>query len=104
LIPLEESKVNIPRVSTSTKIDFAKKLDIALGHYQQTLTLLDRLIQERIAPQEIILLACGRLDSLANLAYPDIPSQEKNFDDLSRDIRGRTVSSTQLVWEICINT
>jgi hypothetical protein len=58
---------------------FAQRLLGALSHYHNTIDLIDELLAERRAAQEIVLLACGRLDSLANLAFHNIPGQQESF-------------------------
>lgn len=47
--------------------NFIKRLDEALVSYRETIELIDRLLKEKENAQEIVLLACARLDSLANL-------------------------------------
>jgi hypothetical protein len=41
------------------------------SRYKNTLTLLDRFLADGKNHQEFVLLSCARLDSLANLAFPD---------------------------------
>ena len=59
--------------------EFLKRLDSSLAHYQNSINLIDKLLGEKQLAQEIILISCSRLDSLANLAFPDISSQQKSF-------------------------
>jgi len=59
--------------------DFNQRLDQALSAYADAIALVDTLLAERRSAQEIILLTCARLDSLANLATEGAVSQQKSF-------------------------
>lgn len=48
-----------------------RRIDEAFKRYRDTVTLVDELIGSKRNPQEIILLTCARLDSLANLAFAE---------------------------------
>ena len=58
---------------------FEQKLQQVVSPYRATISLVDELLSERRGAQEIILLICSRLDSLANLALRNAPSQQKAF-------------------------
>jgi hypothetical protein len=53
-----------------------ERIDEAFKRYRDTLTLVDELIASQRHPQEIILLTCARLDSLANLAFAGKPPKD----------------------------
>lgn len=60
------------------KKDFNEILDRAFDQYFSTLGLLRTWLSERKNMQEFVILACARLDSLSNLAFPE-GAQENNF-------------------------
>lgn len=60
------------------KKDFNQVLDSAFDQYSITLGLLRKWFSERKNMQEFAILACARLNSLSNLAFPE-GAQEKNF-------------------------
>src|SRR5689334_20036777 len=51
----------------------------AFEGYRATTVLLEELAQKRVYPQEIVILACARLDALANLAITQKQSQRDRF-------------------------
>jgi hypothetical protein len=60
------------------KKDFNQVLDSAFDQYSITLGLLRKWLSECKNIQEFVILACARLDSLSNLAFPE-GAQENNF-------------------------
>jgi len=50
-------------------VDIDRKVEEAFQPYQPSIDLLDRFLNEHSHMQEFALLACARLDSLANLAF-----------------------------------
>ena len=70
-------------------IDFSQRLDAALSHFDDTISQLDALLADKRSPQEIVLLACARLDSLANLAYGGQPSSRKAFRQFVSEYSGQ---------------
>jgi hypothetical protein len=62
-----------------TDDELKDRLDSAFAHYHESILLMDDLIKQEREPQDIVLLACARLDSLANLAYPNKTSQQEAF-------------------------
>ena len=71
------------------KRDIAHTIDEALASYDSTVRLLGDYLKKKANPQEVILLACARLDSLANLAYPHGGQREKFVRFLSCHSRFR---------------
>ncbi len=59
--------------------EFEQKLDESLSIYCDTIKLIDHLINEKRNSQEVILLVCSRLDSLANLAIHKSATQKQSF-------------------------
>lgn len=68
--------------------EFARRIRKALSPYDSTVQALDRLIAQAEMPQEIIILACARLDSLANLAIYK-GGQEQRFVRFLADYSGK---------------
>jgi hypothetical protein len=68
---------------------FVQRLREVLSHYRDTISLIDDLLTERRAAQEIVLLACGRLDSLANLAFYNASSQQWSFRQFVSNYSGQ---------------
>lgn len=59
--------------------EFLKRIDEALSTYKNSISLIDRMLKEKENIQEIILLICARLDSLANLAIKNDANQRRTF-------------------------
>jgi hypothetical protein len=62
------SRVAHVQFTTTSEDVFVERLNKALGLYRETITIIDELLEAQQSPQVVILLACARLDSLANLA------------------------------------
>jgi hypothetical protein len=62
----------------SSKKDFRQILDRAFDPYFSTVKLLRNWLSDRKNIQEFVILACARLDSLSNIAFPE-GAQENNF-------------------------
>lgn len=60
-----------------TNRSIERRITRAFEVYDPTLKLLSSLVRKRSNAQEVVLLSCARLDSLANLAFSD--SQKNNF-------------------------
>src|SRR5258708_6640478 len=58
---------------------FARRISSYFERYETTLQILRALCDQGVAPQDIILLACARLDSLANHALPGKARQIEKF-------------------------
>jgi hypothetical protein len=56
-----------------------ERVNDSFSHYKESISLIDDLLKNRRAPQEIVLLTCARLDSLANLAFPKAGGQQERF-------------------------
>lgn len=83
---------------------FKTRLYDSLSHYRESISLIDDLLKRKLAPQEIVLLTCGRLDSLANLAFPNKASQQETFCRFISHYSGQkrffnSVSVGDLYWE-----
>ena len=72
------------------KSDFEKRVDKAFQHYYDTVNLIDNLLKEKNNPQEIILLVCSRLDSLANLLKKNQQGQKSSFIHFLLNFSGDT--------------
>jgi len=68
---------------------FERRLAEYLQRYETTLQILTSLLQREAAPQDIILLACARLDSLANHAFLAKKSQHDKFVELLKRHSGQ---------------
>jgi hypothetical protein len=71
------------------------RIDEAFKRYRNTITLVDELIASQRNSQEIILLTCARLDSLANLAFT-AKSQKDAFVNFLRQHSGITATFEQI--------
>ncbi len=83
---------------------FKARLLNSLSHYRESISLIDDLLQRKLAPQEIVLLACGRIDSLANLLNPKIAGQQETFCRFITNFSGQkhffnSISVGNLYWE-----
>lgn len=58
---------------------FAKRLNAYFERYSTTTQILEALLKQQTAAQDFIVLACARLDSLANHAIPGKLSQSEKF-------------------------
>jgi hypothetical protein len=67
----------MPKVKKNKEFD--AKLEKALRHYYDTIDLVDYLLREKRNAQEIILLTCSRLDSLANILSRTTTTQKTSF-------------------------
>jgi len=59
--------------------EFTAKVRAYFAQYKTTVTLVDKLIQSKSHPQEILILICSRLDALANSIGSDNEGQQKKF-------------------------
>jgi hypothetical protein len=73
----------------SSSADFTDRLIGALSQYRDTIDLVDELLKHHERAQEIILLTCARLDSLANLAIPSVSSQQQVFRRFVENYSGK---------------
>ncbi len=71
------------------------RIDEAFKRYRDTITLVDKLIASQRNPQEIILLTCARLDSLANLSFTG-KSQKDAFVSFLGQHSGATATFEQI--------
>jgi hypothetical protein len=69
-----------------TAKSLAERIDLAFAPYVETLRSLDSCLAQHSDPTEFIILACARLDSLANLSFDE--SQQKCFCRLLREHSG----------------
>jgi hypothetical protein len=58
---------------------FEKRLKKYFERYTTSIYILKSLLTQQVAPQDFIVLACARLDSLANHAVPGRGSQSEKF-------------------------
>jgi len=58
---------------------FERRVSSYFERYETTLQILRSLCDQEVAPQDIILLACARIDSLANHAVPGKVAQMEKF-------------------------
>jgi hypothetical protein len=61
----------------SRKVDILETIDTALDQYNPTVELLQKWLSEKTNMDEFLILACARLDSLSNLAFPQGTQKEK---------------------------
>ncbi len=77
---------------------FSKRVNAYFERYSTTTQILQALLKQEAAPQDFIVLACARLDSLANHAIPGKLSQSEKFsrflDEHSR--HGEVLSSVSV--------
>ncbi len=57
--------------------DIGETIDEVFTCYDGTISLLRMFLEQKSNSQEIILLACARIDSLANLAFPQGPQKQR---------------------------
>ncbi|MCK4330614.1 hypothetical protein KAX02_12325 [candidate division WOR-3 bacterium] len=65
-----------------------RRLEQGLSTFTDTIELVNYLLTQKQSSQEIILLTCARLDSLANLAFKNIKGQEQAFRKFILDYSG----------------
>ncbi len=85
--------------------DFENRLEKSLSHYYNTINLIDDLLKKKQNAQEIILLACSRLDSLANLQRKNQTGQKNSFIEFLLKFSGcknffQKISVGDLYWYI----
>jgi hypothetical protein len=62
----------------------SQRIDGAFARYNTTISLIEQLMSERTHHQEVILLTCTRIDSLANLAFANKPQRDAFSSFLDR--------------------